>query len=766
MLVASATVLALIGFAFADHRSGEVSDSPPSCSQDLEQYFLCGPSSALFTICSTSQFLQNPTVKSLLNCTSSKDCQNRCLLRAGQLLNQSHVQVCSSELQAMQSFSGQLNIFTLDQIDKENISHAVVLPFPDTKGIGSVSITDLGQPSKCAEISTGQYCVITGTLASQPFPFSLRLGTCLPKSCSEAELNGFIAGKNSTTSSMLHVQCDLVQPLGPAEGIGKEFSDALGWGGVPVKFPNHQEITTGFVVTVLVIVLFSSCLVAGTVLDFQRQAKERMLSPMAETLVSPGLEMAAALDVEQTRIAPRGRLEGFLHHWSLVRNVSSFLRLRVGRENPFACMDAIRTLSMIQVISGHMFVYPTFAAGFSNIEQFSPPYGVLGQLWFMLIPGCFYGVDSFFLLSGFLCCYGLQKKVFSNSRNQSMSGFCSKYPFFIIYRYLRLVPLEIVVILIFCCIVPYMGTGVLWNLGCYEGTGANACRTHWWVNLLFLQDSDTLTRKGLCLGHTWYLANDFQLYLTAPFFCWAYGIKPKLGWLLLALGLCVGVFSPMIITVQQGFVPEVLLAAKYSQKIYFKPWCRCTPFFVGIGLAWLWEEHLKLYTGRHRTLKGRYLSFAVSAAALLLCAFVVYIRIFFYQCSLEDCQDPEKNPVPRFLQILWPGLSILGWSVGLGTIMILCFQDRFLPVLQQFLSWPVWQPFAKLSYAAYLIHPGILILDYCQRPGPVDYYAGGFIYAFVSYVILAMSAAFALYLLVEKPLANLQMALTGGAGGD
>lgn len=345
-------------------------------------------------------------------------------------------------------------------------------------------------------------------------------------------------------------------------------------------------------------------------------------------------------------------------------------------------------------------------------------------------------------------------------------------PKFAFSRFMRLIPLEMFVILLACNVLPYMGTGVLWNLSktgtmCYQGAGTKACATNWWVNLLFLQDVDRLTHDGgLCLGHTWYLANDFQLYLTAPLFCWAYSLRPILGWAAVTLGLCVGVASPMIISIQEGFVPEMLLGTTYANKIYFKPWCRCTPFFVGICFAWLWEERLKHHVGRHRTAKGRCVSYMLSACALLLCAAAIYLRIFFYRCDLIECRDPLKNPVPRFLQVLWAGFSILAWSVGLGTIMLLCFLDRFLPILQDFLNWPVWQPFAKLSYAAYLIHPCILMMDYCQRMGPVDFYSGAFIFSFVSYIVLSMSAAFALYLLVEKPLANLQMRVTGGAGGD
>merc|ERR1719473_1814457 len=164
-----------------------------------------------------------------------------------------------------------------------------------------------------------------------------------------------------------------------------------------------------------------------------------------------------------------------------------------------------------------------------------------------MVPGCFYGVDSFFLLSGFLCCHGLQKKVFTKESNRSFRGFSVMYLKFILLRVCRLLPLEMFCIALFFNVLPILGTGILWNMKvqalgagahCFEGAGSRGCEQYWWTNLLFIQDLDQYV--GKCFGHTWYLANDMQLYLTAPFFCLAYSYGRKYGWSLIALGLSIG----------------------------------------------------------------------------------------------------------------------------------------------------------------------------------------------------------------------------------
>jgi peptidoglycan/LPS O-acetylase OafA/YrhL len=564
-----------------------------------------------------------------------------------------------------------------------------------------------------------------------------------------------------------NVQCGLVEAAGVASGASKQVEDIIGWGGVPVTYPQTQPMTIGFYLTTACVVIFSLLVIVGTGVDWQRESKQREL--LAEAAVpsyvpGAGLETAQPLNLEVAELPPMKTWEKQLQHWSALRNGRSFMRTRTGDKNPFACMDAIRTISMAQVILGHMYVYAMSSSGIANMEQFNPPNGLLGSVWFMMVPGCFYGVDSFFLLSGFLCCHGLQKKVFSKESNRSLKGFSIMYVKFVLLRVLRLLPLEMLCIALCVNVLPKLGTGVLWNLNygdghhCFEGAGSGDCTSYWWTNLLFLQDLDQYV--GKCFGHTWYLANDMQLYLTAPFFSLAYSYSRRYGWALISIGLLVGIISPMVICDINNIVPDPLLGgAEYSTKVYMKPYCRCTPFFVGIILAWLWQERLEMFNFRHTSCAGRISSYIFSFLAVLICAVCVFGRVVFYNCDIVTCSNLDTNPGGRFALLLWGGFSILGWSIGLGMIMILCFQKRFFPLLQNVLDLPGWQPFAKLSYASYLIHTSVLIIDYCQLDSPLCYSDSQFFFNYVAFVTVTMAAAFMLYILLEKPLANMQAAV-------
>ena len=50
-----------------------------------------------------------------------------------------------------------------------------------------------------------------------------------------------------------------------------------------------------------------------------------------------------------------------------------------------------------------------------------------------------------------------------------------------------------------------------------------------WTNFLFINNFYPKEFSDGCMGWTWYLANDFQLYCIAPVFVYLYYKRPKIG---------------------------------------------------------------------------------------------------------------------------------------------------------------------------------------------------------------------------------------------
>ena len=104
------------------------------------------------------------------------------------------------------------------------------------------------------------------------------------------------------------------------------------------------------------------------------------------------------------------------------------------------------------------------------------------------------------------------------------------------------------------------------------------------------------------------------------------------------------------------------------------------------------------------------------------------------------------------------------WALGIVLTMLLCFRGEFFPLLQHALHAKFWGPIAKLCYSAYLIHVCVLIMNYCSRSVPYSFTPISMLFLVVVLIVMTLFSAFGVFLLVEKPLANLQAAVVGGGG--
>ena len=87
------------------------------------------------------------------------------------------------------------------------------------------------------------------------------------------------------------------------------------------------------------------------------------------------------------------------------------------------------------------------------------------------------------------------------------------------HRYFRIVPAFLFIFLITTYLLSYFGNGPIYFLA---GNMAIICKKNWWQNFLFIQNLYPGTLGEMCLGHTWYLANDMQFFIITPFFLMLY----------------------------------------------------------------------------------------------------------------------------------------------------------------------------------------------------------------------------------------------------
>ena len=133
-------------------------------------------------------------------------------------------------------------------------------------------------------------------------------------------------------------------------------------------------------------------------------------------------------------------------------------------------------------------------------------------------------VDTFFWLGGFLLGYLTLAEL--EKRRKVPWGMV------IIKRLLRILPAYMFTLALINWFIPSLGSGPKWHQ--METELTNYCDKYWWTNLLFINNFVPDGDGNFCMGQSWYLAVDMQLFLMSLVLIFLYYKLPKfISWILL-----------------------------------------------------------------------------------------------------------------------------------------------------------------------------------------------------------------------------------------
>lgn len=309
----------------------------------------------------------------------------------------------------------------------------------------------------------------------------------------------------------------------------------------------------------------------------------------------------------------------------------------------------------------------------------------------------------------------------------------------------------------------------MWSLGGAEG---DACRAGgWWLNLLYVQNLFALAAPDSalwrCEGHLWYLANDMQFFLAAPLFAYPLVTRPAAGWALLATALTASTAANAVIAAVNGYAASPLFDQTYFTNVYIQPWTRAQPFLVGAAFAAFWDRlqggaaplarrHSPASAASHaRRADPAWLVWGLAAGAA-----AVMLALSFGTLGLYSALP---SPWSEAQNVSYIALSRLGWPVGLSAVAYLCFSGQA-PLVNGLLSWWPLQVFGKLTFAAYIVHPVVMYGVNYSTTAPIEFSDIWFAKSFTSFLAWASLLALLLWLLAEKPAANLLALALGRLG--
>ena len=311
---------------------------------------------------------------------------------------------------------------------------------------------------------------------------------------------------------------------------------------------------------------------------------------------------------------------------------------------------------------------------------------------------------------------------------------------------------------------------------------------------LFNVDTDTQ-----CTGWAWYLAVDFQLYATVlPLLTFIYSWRPAAGWFALVAtmtsSLAVSVWVVLSKNLSSmldanGQLEALGLTGDTFKYFYTQPWTRAPAFLVGVGLGFSLLSYERRLASRASACardvelvppsmsadtsvaaapntpgvcearRVDWVSMAVLAVALALLGVLWYVPANNFAGALGS--TPPGGWSKEGIEFYTAASRPL-WAAGLAAVLYLCAIGRG-GVLHAVLAHPMWAPYVRISYCAYLIHPLILFGLNFSATTEMRFSVFSVAVAYTANLVLVAVAATVMHVVVEAPLAAVEKLLADAA---
>ncbi|XP_060604940.1 nose resistant to fluoxetine protein 6-like isoform X2 [Ruditapes philippinarum] len=540
---------------------------------------------------------------------------------------------------------------------------------------------------------TGKYC--TGYI---PIDAAQRvyaqIGICFPDSCNDADASALLNTLLSTFSLIGGCQC-------------KE---------------NSLEYTDKAVVVFVVCGIFGAIIFLATAYDVVVQhylsKKPTGYKPILENgqhygSVSQKVNdsiLTTSADIKETRFDQRTKTQNqepvytyytpsilgkLLLSFSVYTNAAKILNTNQPAAT-LTSVNGIRFISMTWVILGH-----TYYFGLGQVENTATLLpNLFSRFTFQAISNATVAVDTFFVLSGLLVSY-------LSLREMERRGSALKFNWIMFYfhRFWRLTPPYMLFLMVYVPTFKYWGDGPFWP---QQGVETKECENTWWTNILYV--NNFVKTEQMCMGWSWYLANDMQFYILSPM-----------------------LLIPLYYGNQDGNFSD----------IYIKPYTRVAPYVVGFYTGYL------LYKTKNNVKIPKVvniLGWAVATTFAMLSLYGVY------------SSDTGTKHLNEDVSAFYYATFRTAWGLAIAWVIFACATGYGGPV-NSLLSWKGIIPLSRLTYCAYLVHPIAMYLYYQSRRSLMHWYDLEIIYLFFGNLCVSYAAAFVVSLAFESPMMGLEKVL-------
>ncbi|XP_037297420.1 nose resistant to fluoxetine protein 6-like [Manduca sexta] len=387
--------------------------------------------------------------------------------------------------------------------------------------------------------------------------------------------------------------------------------------------------------------------------------------------------------------------------FSVINNVKKIISTKQNSSLGLECVNGIKALAMIFILAGHACLFiasgPVMdAAAWDRLVR-DPVNG------FMLNNALL--VDTFLLLSAFLFSRLLLLEL------DKRRGRLNVIPI-LVFRYIRVTPSYLVVMLFYMTWFPKMGEGPLWEDRLL--LEQERCMTSWWTNILYI--NNYVNTDKMCMFQSWYLSVDTQLFFVAPIFIysvWSFRYAKK----------C-----------HDCILKEAHIKTHMKMITYF------LGLLTGYVLHRIQSENYQLSA----TLKSFGWTISTILGAVTTFSVSIFYQEWYQYSSLEAAA--------------YISLHKVAWGIANGWLIIACATGNG-GILGKLLSWKFLAPMSRLTFCAYLVN-GIVELYYVgqlRHPMHITFFTVAA--SAISHIILTFVLAMMLCITFESPLHGIEKIL-------
>lgn len=326
------------------------------------------------------------------------------------------------------------------------------------------------------------------------------------------------------------------------------------------------------------------------------------------------------------------------------------------------------------------------------------------------------------------------------------------------------------------CVVDFSISGyLLWLIAflyahqqhCTFAALLKPCHEYCWTNFLFVNNFVPFgtPTTATCFYHAWYLAVDMQLFLLSAALVFWYQANPLHGkrataslWVLaMAIRTYLAMIRHWSVNTFDGAA-----VARYDIEGYAKPHIRAQSYLTGLFVAMVLPDlgigPRCAFSWKHRTVE------ALSLSGLLLVSLLTYggansrRPCQYHEWPNKDECGSEWSDIANWIYISSSGTI---WCLSIGTLMLLFLgRPQGVSLVSSVLSWKLWAPLSRLSFAVYLIHPIIIFMWELGSTEKEVFRTSTFGMNVLAVCVASYLAALVAVITIEMPATNMLKCLT------